>query len=92
MLLNFVKGCISFESIRRVNGVDHKTYREACYALGLLDDDKEWNNCLSEAAQWAFGSDLRNLFVTILMNCQVSDTRNLWENNYEILSEDIAYI
>lgn len=50
MLLNFVNGCTSFKSIRRMNGIDHKTYREACYALGLLDEDKEWNDCLSEAA------------------------------------------
>ncbi|KAH0729428.1 hypothetical protein KY289_000616 [Solanum tuberosum] len=92
MLLNFFKGCTSFESIRRINGVDHKTYREACYALGLLDDDKEWNDCLSEAAHWASGNELRHLFVTILMNCQVSDTRKLWENNYGILSEDITHI
>ncbi|XP_049362072.1 uncharacterized protein LOC125826778 [Solanum verrucosum] len=92
MLLNFVKGCTSFEGIRRINGVDHKTYREACYALGLLDDDKEWNDCLSEASQWASGNELRHLFVTILMNCQVSDTRKLWENNYGILSEDIMHI
>ncbi|XP_015057654.1 uncharacterized protein LOC107003921 [Solanum pennellii] len=90
MLLNFVKGCTSFESIRRINGVDYKTYREACYALGLLDDDKEWNDCLSEAAQWASGNELRNLFVTILIHCQVSDSHKLWENNYNILSEDIT--
>ncbi|XP_049381178.1 uncharacterized protein LOC125845678 [Solanum stenotomum] len=92
MLLNFVKGCTSFESIRKINGVDHKTYIEACYALGLLDDDKEWNDCLSEAAQWASENELRHLFVTILMNCQVSNTRKLWENNHAILSKDIMHI
>ena len=50
VLLNFVKGCTSFESIRRINGVDYKTYREALYTLGLLDDDKEWNDYFSQAA------------------------------------------
>ncbi|KAH0679181.1 hypothetical protein KY284_020266 [Solanum tuberosum] len=34
MLLNFMKGCTSFESIRRINEVNHKTYREAYYTLG----------------------------------------------------------
>ncbi|XP_060190424.1 uncharacterized protein LOC132619584 [Lycium barbarum] len=70
MLLNFVKGCTSFESIRTINGVKHKTYREACYALGLSDDDKEWNGCLAEASIWATGNELRHLFVTILIHCQ----------------------
>lgn len=88
MLLNFVKRCTSFESNRRINGVDHKTYREACYTLSLLDDDKEWNDCLTKAARWTTGNELRQLFVTILMSCQVSDSRRVWENNYGILSED----
>lgn len=89
MLLNFVKVCTSFESIR-VNGVDHNTYRETCYALGLSDDDKEWNDCLAEASNWVSGNELRHLFVTILMLCQVSDARQVWKNNYGILSEDIT--
>ncbi|XP_059311363.1 ATP-dependent DNA helicase PIF1-like [Lycium ferocissimum] len=89
MLLNFVKGSTSFESIRTINGVPHKTYKEACYALGLLEDDKEWNDCLAEAACWASGNELRNLFVTILIHCQVSDSYKLWRTNYGILSEDI---
>ncbi|XP_069146144.1 uncharacterized protein [Solanum lycopersicum] len=43
-----------------------------------------------QAAQWASGNELRNLFVTILIHCQVSDSHKLWENNYNILSEDIT--
>nr|XP_025887491.1 uncharacterized protein LOC112941712 [Solanum lycopersicum] len=90
MLLNFVKGSTYFESIRTINGVRYDTYKEACYALGLLEDDKEWNDCLAEAACWASGNELRNLFVTILIHCQVSDSSKLWRSNYEILSEDIT--
>ncbi|XP_016478495.2 uncharacterized protein LOC107799874 [Nicotiana tabacum] len=86
ILLNFVKGSTSFESIRTINGDKYKNYRDACYALGLLDDDKEWNDCLVEAALWAIENELRHLFVTILIHCQVSDSR---KNNCEILSKDI---
>ncbi|PHU26198.1 Retrovirus-related Pol polyprotein from transposon TNT 1-94 [Capsicum chinense] len=80
----------SFKSIRTINGVSYKTYKEACYALGLLEDDQEWNDCLAEAACWASGNELRNLFVTILIHCQVSDSAKLWRTNYEILSKDIT--
>ncbi|KAM3264712.1 hypothetical protein P3L10_001706 [Capsicum annuum] len=90
MLLNFVKGSTSFEIIITINGVSYKTYKEACYALGLLEDDKEWNDFLAEAACWASGNELRNLFVTILIHCQVFDSAKLWRTNYEILSEDIT--
>ena len=40
MLLNVVKGCTSFEDIRKVNGVVYKSYKAACEALGFLDDDR----------------------------------------------------
>ncbi|XP_075088410.1 uncharacterized protein LOC107790380 [Nicotiana tabacum] len=89
MLLNFVKGCTSFESIRRINGVTHDNYKDSCYTLGLLKDDKEWNDCLAEAALWAIENELRNLFVMIFIHCQVTDCRKIWKPNFEILSEDI---
>ncbi|XP_062118001.1 uncharacterized protein LOC133831642 [Humulus lupulus] len=54
MLLNFVKGSTSYESIRTINGVTYPNFKGACYALGLLDDDKEWIDCLTEAAIWVF--------------------------------------
>ncbi|KAG5599419.1 hypothetical protein H5410_030789 [Solanum commersonii] len=92
MLLNFVKWCTSFQSIRRVNEVNHKTYRKACYTLGLLDDNKEWNDCLVEASGWATENELKHLLVMVLMHYQVCDARQLWKNNYEILSQDITTI
>ncbi|XP_062080881.1 uncharacterized protein LOC133785677 [Humulus lupulus] len=69
MLLNFVKGSTSYESIRTINGVTYPNFKGTCYALGLLDDDKEWIDCLTEAAIWATGKELRHLFVTILIHC-----------------------
>lgn len=68
-----------FEIIRRINGVDHETYGEPCYALGLLDDNKKWNDYLAETAQWASGNELQNLFITILNHCQIFNSRKLWK-------------
>ncbi|XP_062085728.1 uncharacterized protein LOC133791833 [Humulus lupulus] len=90
MLLNFVKGSTSYESIRTINGVTYPNFKGACYALGLLDDDKEWIDCLTEAAIWATGKELRHLFITILIHCQVSDASQLWKSNYIAFSEDIT--
>ncbi|XP_074355163.1 uncharacterized protein LOC141693869 [Apium graveolens] len=92
MLLNFVKGSTSFECIRTINGVTYPTFKAACYALGLLDDDREWIDCLSEAAVWATGNELRNLFVTMLIFCQVSNIPELWKTHSTILSEDMLYL
>jgi hypothetical protein len=48
-LLTKVKGVISFEALRTVDGVVHDTFKSACIALGLYDLDDEWNACLEEA-------------------------------------------
>jgi hypothetical protein len=58
MLLNTVKGCTSYKDIRTVNGVEYPTFKESCRALGFLDDDNEWIECINEAVVWASGIQL----------------------------------
>ncbi|KAL7608871.1 uncharacterized protein LOC111881522 [Lactuca sativa] len=50
ILLNKVKGPTSFDEIRMVNGQTHSSFRDACYALGLLDDDKEYIDAIKETS------------------------------------------
>ncbi|KAK9671842.1 hypothetical protein RND81_12G058200 [Saponaria officinalis] len=88
-LLNYVKEARTFEEIRTVEGHTYKSYKEACSAMGLLNNDKEWHNALQEANQWAMPSQLRELFVTMLLFCEVTDVVTLWNNSYVILSKDI---
>uniref|UniRef100_A0A453RUF8 Uncharacterized protein n=3 Tax=Aegilops tauschii subsp. strangulata TaxID=200361 RepID=A0A453RUF8_AEGTS len=61
-----MKGCRFYEETRTVDGVVHPTYKSACYALGLLNDDKEWDDCIKEASHWASAPQMRQLFYTIL--------------------------
>ncbi len=91
MLLNVIKGPRSYEEIRTVHGVPYATYREACSALGLLDGDGEWHQCLREAAQWASGPQLRQLFVIFLLFCKVDDPLALWQCNIDTLTKDILF-
>ncbi|XP_040248155.1 uncharacterized protein [Aegilops tauschii subsp. strangulata] len=91
MLLNVKKGCTCFEDIRTVNGVVHTSYKSTCEALGFLDDDKEWLECINEASNWATGNQLRQLFTTILCHCEVTSPKNMWESCWEVLSEDMEY-
>ena len=73
MLLNIVRGRQNFEQIRTIDNVMHPTLKSACYALGLLDGDKEWNDAIKEAEQWATAAQLSQLFVTLLLFCEVSN-------------------
>ncbi|KAL3636557.1 hypothetical protein CASFOL_018856 [Castilleja foliolosa] len=67
MLLCHQRGCMSFADIRTVSNVTHTTYRSACEALGLLGDDKEWLTAFIESSSWATSSELRILFVHMLL-------------------------
>ena len=41
MLLTKVRGAKCDDDIKTVNGIGHPTYKSACRALGLLDEDNE---------------------------------------------------
>lgn len=91
MLLHIVKGATSFAQIKIVSGHLHPTFRAACEALGLLGDDQEWLNALNDAAQWAMPYQLRQLFVTILLLCEVTNHRKLLDEYASKMSEDAAH-
>ncbi|XP_074298485.1 uncharacterized protein LOC141629368 [Silene latifolia] len=90
-LLNFVKGPKSYEDIRTVNGFPHPTFKEACYALGLLGDDKEYIDAIKEASFWGTGCYLRNLFATLLLTNSLVKPELVWEETWKLLSDDILY-
>ena len=91
MLLLVVKGARSFEEVRTYNGVVYSTFRLACNARGLLGDDQEWYSAFDEAAAWATSPQLRKLFVTMLLFCEVKDERAFFEKVWRVLADDIQY-
>ncbi|GKC26763.1 DNA helicase, partial [Tanacetum coccineum] len=92
MLLCHQKGCTSFPGIRTVNTIVYPTCRAACEALGLLQDDREWEITLEEAALTATPAELRALLAYIFVYCEVSDPKKLWERTWKMMSEDIPYV
>jgi hypothetical protein len=57
--------------------------------MGLLADDNEWHQALEEADVWASGRQLRDMFASMLMFCEVTNPRQLWDAHWESLSDDI---
>jgi hypothetical protein len=90
MLLHIVKGPTSFSEIRTVSGKQYPSFRSAREALGLIGDDREWSNALEDAAQWALPFQLRQLFVTLLLFCNVANPTKLFEEHATKMSEDIT--
>ncbi|XP_076937457.1 uncharacterized protein LOC143605111 [Bidens hawaiensis] len=91
ILLNKVKGPTTFAQIRTVNSVKYPTFRDACYACGLLDDDNEYVEAIVEASFIGTGYYLRSLFCTLLMSESMSRPEFVWETTWTYLSDDILY-
>ncbi|EEC75772.1 hypothetical protein OsI_12678 [Oryza sativa Indica Group] len=90
VLLNHVRGATSFEDLRTVSGTMYSTFREACEKRGLVETDKSHDDCLNEASTFQMPSALRRLFATILVFCEVTDIRALWDNHKTAMSEDYS--
>ncbi|XP_019200269.1 PREDICTED: uncharacterized protein LOC109193896 [Ipomoea nil] len=90
-LLNKVRGPTSFSDIKVVNGVQYDSFRDTCYARGLVDDDKEYIDAIEEASHWASGDKLRRLFVTLLMTSCIGKPEAVWNAVWQHLSEDAQY-
>jgi hypothetical protein len=89
LLLTVVAGAQSFEDLRSFNGALYPTYKDACYARGLLEDDREWDQCLREASQMQTGSALRSLFAVILLSCFPASPEILWDRFKEHICDDL---
>jgi len=95
-LLHYVKGARSFDQLLCYNGEDFQseaceTLQAVCARMGLLQDDREWEACLKEAAHYQAPQRLRRLFNTILVHCQPQAPLQLWEKFQEALCSDILF-
>ncbi|XP_016500203.1 uncharacterized protein LOC107818680 [Nicotiana tabacum] len=60
LLLNVIKGPKSYDDLKRINNHNYLTFRDACYALGLLDDCKEYVDAIKEAKAELTNDELKN--------------------------------
>ena len=84
------KGKTSFEDLRTVNGDVCDSFKEACTKLGLLQDDNEWHQVLTEADYIRSTKALRELYVTIALYCEPADPGKLFEDHWESWTDDIV--
>jgi hypothetical protein len=75
LLLCHRQGPRSFEDLRTIDGVVHPTFKDAAIAAGYLENDNEWEHCLTEASRFQIPYQLRQLFATILVYSLPSDVK-----------------
>ena len=87
---NHCKGKTSFKDLMTVNGEEkpRASYQEVCRELGLLQDDLEWDQVLTEGAAIKLSPALRELFTTILLFCTAADPKELFNKHFMEWTDD----
>lgn len=89
MLLHVVRGPTSFDQLKTVDGVILKSFKEACLALGLLEDGQHWVKALEEASIYVTPYKMRELFSIMLVFCSLPNPIALWDQFKLNLADDL---
>jgi hypothetical protein len=90
-LLGYARGPTSFNDLLTVNNVKYNSYKDACFAMGLMNDDTQFIRAIKEASYWGTGTYLRSLFVALLLSSQLHKPGVVWDSTWEYLSDDIQH-
>lgn len=91
LMLNEVRGATSYEDLRTLDGVTYPTFKDACYSLGLIDDEKEYIDGIIECSRWGSAHYLRSLFAMLLLTCTLTRPEYVWGQTWHLLADDILY-
>ncbi|XP_057811274.1 uncharacterized protein LOC131025497 [Salvia miltiorrhiza] len=82
---------VSFYKSTNDGHMEKNVDEEACYAMGLLNDDREYIDGIVEASCWASAKSLRKLFITLLSSDSFGSVADVWNACWIYLSDDILY-
>ncbi|XP_057747636.1 uncharacterized protein LOC130966830 [Arachis stenosperma] len=104
MLIGWLKANKDFDAARTLNyaemplcfvwdkqGHIWKPFKEACYALGLLQDDRKFIDAINEASSWASPNYIRRLFAMLLMSNNMVRPDIVWEQCWQHCADDTMF-
>ena len=71
VLLTTVKGPTLWCDLCTFDNVLHPSFHTACLVCGLLQNNDEWHQCLTEAASMCSSNALHCLFALVLKHCKL---------------------
>jgi len=77
--------------MRKVDGVEHPTYAAAAVAMGLVEDDRAMLACMAESASLDTPVQLRYLFVTMLLHCEITNPLALYQASEPHMLQDFNH-
>ncbi|KAL8137988.1 hypothetical protein V2J09_003989 [Rumex salicifolius] len=87
----YILDATSYKDIRTVNGITYPTFKDACYHMGTLDDEREYIDGITEASSWGTAHYLRSLFTMLLLSNTLSRPFYIWEKTWHLLSDDVLF-
>nr|GEW36966.1 hypothetical protein [Tanacetum cinerariifolium] len=84
-------GAQKWEDLREFDDVVYPTCKDACFARGLLEDDKEYIDGIIEASDWGMGDYLRNYFVINIVNMPYPDSEFTMEGYNRLIYDELDY-
>ena len=91
LILLRARGATTFSELKKYDGVAYETFEATCRAMGILESDQTWIDCMTEAKLTSTPSQLRFLFATVLANCNTSSPLDIWRNFKNDMSEDFIH-
>ncbi|KAJ1425549.1 hypothetical protein SESBI_10897 [Sesbania bispinosa] len=88
VLLSHLRGPTSWESLLTVNGTCFPTFKKGAEQWGFLESDNSIRECLVEASELRMPCALRSLFAIVLIVCEPTDVRCLWDEFHDYMVED----
>jgi hypothetical protein len=91
MMLTVIKGATCYDDLRKIGETQYFSYRDACFAMGFLEDDRVYITAIKEAKDWGSSHFLRRLFVIMLLANTMNRPRHVWNETKCWLSDGILY-
>ncbi|KAF1876600.1 hypothetical protein Lal_00021158 [Lupinus albus] len=82
------EGPTSWEDLLTVNGTCYPTFKQSAQEIGFLEGDDDICQCLVETSNLRTPIALRRLFVTMIVLCEPTHVRSLWEEFESYMVED----
>ncbi|XP_020967699.1 uncharacterized protein LOC110266947 [Arachis ipaensis] len=90
ILLSNVRGPTGWDDLLTVDGVQYSSFKQSAQHRGLLESNSSIRSCLVEASILRMPCALRRLFATILIFCEPTDVRSLWDEFLSCMVDDYA--
>ena len=71
--------------------MEYDTYKYACRALGLLEDDQAWIDVMEEASHQDLPQKMRAIFIMLMCFTDITEPKAIFEQFHERMSEDFKY-